>query len=176
MNTMDKKMVIIMADDDPDDFVLVREALQDTAYGKHLHQCHDGEQLLDYLLQQKKYRDPEQYPPPVLILLDLNMPKISGRQALARIKGTVALRHIPVIILSTSIEAEDMEYCFRLGANAYVQKSHSFDLLGANLKEAVEPLLEKEISPETGKMDQTRPDRSGEKAVPRQNFFPGGGQ
>jgi CheY-like chemotaxis protein len=86
----------------------------------------DGEQLLDYLLRRGRWADPAQSPRPGLVLLDLNMPRMDGREALARIKAHPALRRIPVVVLTTSRAQADVLRSYDLGANSFITKPRSF--------------------------------------------------
>lgn len=127
------KRPIVMADDDPEDFMIVRDVLEENGFENDFHHCSDGRDLMDYLRRQGKYKNPAKHPLPGIILLDLNMPGMSGGQALTIIKQADMFHHIPVIILSTSSDPMDIEFCFQSGANAYVEKSHNYDLLSCNL-------------------------------------------
>lgn len=120
-------MTILMADDDPDDRLLVKEALAEHAADADFRSVEDGERLLDYLRRRGAYADPESAPRPALILLDLNMPRKDGREALREIKADPALRHIPIVILSTSAAEADVRGSYELGANSYVTKPGTFD-------------------------------------------------
>lgn len=94
-----RRIAILMAEDDPDDRRLAQEAFAESRLINHLHFVEDGEELLAYLRRQPPYGDDLTYPMPSLILLDLNMPRLDGREALAEIKADPALRHIPVVVL-----------------------------------------------------------------------------
>ena len=94
--------IVLMADDDEDDCLLVGSAFQEIGIAHDLHFVDDGRELLDYLLHEGDFADPEKYPRPNLILLDLNMPRIDGREALSKIKSDPQLKDIPVLILTTS--------------------------------------------------------------------------
>jgi len=87
----------------------------------------DGQEVLDFLYQRNDYSDPERYPRPNLILLDLNLPKRDGREVLKIIKGDAVLKDIPVVIVSTSDREEDINYAFQTGAVAYISKSSGFE-------------------------------------------------
>ena len=121
-------IVILMADDDPEDVMLARDALAESRLANTLNVVEDGEQLLDYLHQRGKY-DATNAPRPGLILLDLNMPRLDGREALARIKSDASLKRIPVVVLTTSKAEEDVFRSYDLGANSYITKPVTFDSL-----------------------------------------------
>lgn len=121
---------ILIADDDQDDCLMTREAFRECRISNPLHFVHDGESLLDYLRHRPPYTDPARYPRPGLILLDLNMPRMDGREALQVLKSDAELRSIPVVILSTSSADEEVQRSYALGVNSFITKPVSFsDLL-----------------------------------------------
>ncbi|MFY9221166.1 MAG: response regulator [Blastocatellia bacterium] len=122
-------IVILIADDDIDDRLLTKDALIESRLANDLRFVEDGEELMDYLLHQGKYKNPENSPQPGLILLDLNMPKKDGRETLKEIKANESLRHIPVVILTTSKADEDILKSYDLGANSFICKPVSFESL-----------------------------------------------
>lgn len=113
---------ILIADDDQDDCLMTREAFQECRVSNPLHFVHDGEALLDYLQRRPPYNDDELYPLPGLILLDLNMPRMDGREALQAIKSDAQLRGIPVVILTTSSAEEDILCSYDMGGNSFITK------------------------------------------------------
>lgn len=129
MNISKKTLVILMAEDDKDDRLLAQEAMLESRVLNELHFVEDGVQLLNYLHGKDKYFDRACYPMPGLILLDLNMPKMDGREALAKIKADKILRRIPVVILTTSKAEEDRVKGYDLGAASYIAKPVTFDAL-----------------------------------------------
>jgi len=125
---MSKKPVTIpMADDDPDDRDFARSAMDESRLANELRFVEDGEALLDYLYRRGRYADPKDSPRPGLILLDLNMPRKDGREALREIKGDPSLRHIPVVVLTTSKAEEDILRSYDLGANCFITKPVTFE-------------------------------------------------
>lgn len=122
-------IVILMADDDEDDCILAREALAESRLTNILHCVQDGEELMDYLHQRGKYAVQSSAPRPGLILLDLNMPKKDGREALKEIKTDSYLRRIPVVVLTTSKADEDIYRTYDLGANSFITKPVTFESL-----------------------------------------------
>ena len=124
-----RPILILVADDDPEDCLLVRDALEESRLANELHFVGDGEQLLDYLNRRGAYADPVVAPRPGLILLDLNMPKMDGREALAEIKNNANLRQIPVVVLTTSSAEEDIFRSYDLGVNSYITKPLTFESL-----------------------------------------------
>jgi CheY-like chemotaxis protein len=134
MNKPGEPVNILMADDDPDDRLMAERAFREYRLTNGLYFVEDGEQLLDYLHRRGKYADVAQYPFPGLILLDLNMPRKDGREALAEIKGDPGLRRIPVVVLTTSKAEEDILRSYTLGVNSYITKPVSFQGLAEALK------------------------------------------
>ncbi len=126
MEARQTSISILMADDDEDDCMLASEALTETRLQHELHFVKDGEELMDYLYQRGKYANPNNAPPPGLILLDLNMPKKDGREALREIKTNPTFRHIPIVILTTSKAEEDIQLSYYLGANSFIIKPVTF--------------------------------------------------
>ena len=124
-----KPITILMADDDPDDRQLTREAFEENHLANDLRFVEDGEELLDYLRQRGKYAAEGAAPVPGLILLDLNMPRKDGREALQEIKADPRLRNIRVVILTTSKAEEDVLRSYNLSAASYITKPVTFDRL-----------------------------------------------
>ena len=122
-------MVVLMADDDADDRLLVKDAWEESHLLNELRFVEDGEQLLDYLNQRGPYTAPVEAPRPGLILLDLNMPRKDGREALAAIKANPELRSIPILILTTSQAEEDILRVYDLGASSFITKPVTLDSL-----------------------------------------------
>jgi len=129
MNIKGKPIEILMADDDPEDCMLVKDAWQESRLVNNLNFVEDGEALMDYLFHRGKYSDPVSAPTPDLILLDLNMPRKDGREALKEIKSNPELRRIPVVILTTSKEEADILSTYDLGANSFIKKPVTFESL-----------------------------------------------
>ena len=120
-------ITILICDDDEDDRALTRQALEDAHISNDLRFVEDGEQLLDYLYQRGGYSgETGAAPRPGLILLDLNMPKMDGREALQRIKGDPTLVDIPIVILTTSGLDADVIRSYRLGVNSFITKPVTF--------------------------------------------------
>jgi CheY-like chemotaxis protein len=124
-----KPIEILMADDDQEDCMLVKDAWQESRLVNNLNFVEDGEELMDYLLHKGKYSDPSSSPTPDLILLDLNMPRKDGRESLKEIKSNPDLRRIPVVILTTSKEEADILSTYDLGANSFIKKPVTFESL-----------------------------------------------
>ena len=122
-----KTVTILMADDDEDDRLLTQDALKESRVLNDLKCVEDGVELMNYLRREGKYQDSAKYPRPRLILLDLNMPRKDGREALKEIKADPDLKSIPVVILTTSKEEEDMVKGYGLGAASYITKPVNFE-------------------------------------------------
>ncbi len=127
MKTTGKPITILMADDDQDDCLLVRDAFIQSRLANDLHFVANGEDLMDYLHRRGAYADREQYPRPGVILLDLNMPRKDGREALHEIKSDPDLRSIPVVVLTTSKAEEDIVRSYNTGANSFITKPVTFE-------------------------------------------------
>ncbi len=110
---------ILLVEDNPGDARLAKEALRESRIMNNLHMVDDGEKALDFLHQKGEYL---KAPHPDLVLLDLNLPKISGHEVLAVIKSEDSLRKIPVVVLSISSSQKDIEESYNLNANCYVTK------------------------------------------------------
>lgn len=128
-NVTKKPVTILMADDDPDDRQLTREAFEENHLANDLRFVEDGEELLDYLHQRGKYTDPESAPRPGIILLDLNMPRMDGRTALQELKKDPRFRGIRVVIMTTSKAEEDVVRSYDLSAASYITKPVTFERL-----------------------------------------------
>jgi CheY-like chemotaxis protein len=122
-----KPITILLADDDSDDRLFAKQALDENRLANDLRCVEDGEELIDYLFRRGKYRDPSSSPRPGIILLDLNMPKKDGREALQEIKGNSELKSIPVVVLTTSKAEEDIYRTYNLGVNSYIAKPVTFE-------------------------------------------------
>ena len=129
-----KLISILIADDDADDRQMTQEALHECRLVNDVHFVEDGEQLLDHLFRRGAYAHLEGTPLPGLILLDLNMPRKDGREALKEIKAHPDLRRIPIVVLTTSKAEEDILRTYDLGVNSYVTKPVTFDSLVQTIK------------------------------------------
>ncbi|RFM35763.1 response regulator [Chitinophaga silvisoli] len=116
------KISILIADDDADDRELIKAAFDENSTQQEIHFVENGEELLLYLKRSGQYADETLHPLPHIILLDLNMPKKDGREALKEIKADTLFKSIPVIILTTSMEEKDITTSYELGVNSYIIK------------------------------------------------------
>jgi CheY-like chemotaxis protein len=122
-----RSVTILMADDDEEDRDLTRDALQDSRLANEMKFVVDGQDLMDYLRHEGRYADGSvDAPRPGIILLDLNMPKKDGREALAEIKADESLRRIPVVVLTTSKDEQDVLGTYDLGVNSFITKPVTF--------------------------------------------------
>lgn len=119
-----RPVVVLLVEDDPGDVMLTREAFEDNKLSNELYVVDDGVTALEFLRKQGQYAD---RPTPDLILLDLNLPRMDGREVLAVLKTDDALRSIPVVVLTTSEAEEDVMRSYELHANAYVTKPVDFE-------------------------------------------------
>ena len=123
-----------MADDDPDDRMMADQVFRQYRLKNGIVYVEDGQELMDYLHHQGKYAEADQFPLPDLILLDLNMPRKDGHEALTEIKTDPKLRRIPVVILTTSQAEEDILRSYDLGVNAYITKPVTFEGLAETIR------------------------------------------
>jgi CheY-like chemotaxis protein len=145
-----KPITILMADDDPDDRQLAREAFEEAKLANDLRFVEDGVELLDYLHRRGKYADPASSPRPGIILLDLNMPRKDGREALQELKQDPRFRAIRVIVLTTSKAEEDILRTYNLSAASYITKPVTFESLVDVVKTLGKYWLEIVELPENG--------------------------
>jgi two-component system response regulator len=127
--TRPRPITILMADDDPDDRAMTAEAFAESKLVNDLRFVEDGVELLDYLYRRGKFEDPATSPRPGIILLDLNMPRKDGREALAELKADPRFRAVRVIILTTSKAEEDILRTYNLSAASYITKPVTFEAL-----------------------------------------------
>lgn len=124
-----KPVTILMADDDADDRVMTKEAFEEARLANDLRFVEDGQELLDYLNRRGKFADPSCSPVPGLILLDLNMPRKDGREALQEIKADPRFRSIRIVVLTTSKAEADIVRSYNLSAASYITKPVTFEAL-----------------------------------------------
>ncbi len=127
--SFEKPIQILVAEDDEDDKLLILKAFERTLPKEKVTCVEDGEALLKYLKRTPPYDDLEKYPKPDIILLDLNMPRKDGREALAEIKSSDELKSIPVIIFTTSNSADDIQITYKMGSSSFITKPGSFEEL-----------------------------------------------
>jgi CheY-like chemotaxis protein len=118
---------ILLVEDNPADVKITQRALRDSALAVDLLVVRDGQEAVEYLLRQGAYADKTDWRVPDLILLDLNLPRLTGLQVLERIRATPALRATPVVVLTTSRRHEDVQEMYAAGANTYIEKPQDFN-------------------------------------------------
>ena len=126
MSDAGRPITILLADDDEDDRLMTRDALREARLHNDLQTVVDGVELLQYLRNEGAYASPESAPRPGLVLLDLNMPRMDGREALFEIKRDPRLRSLPVVVLTTSKAEEDIVRTYELGVNSFISKPVTF--------------------------------------------------
>ena len=124
-----RRVLILLAEDDEEDRMMIKEAFAESHLLNELRFVDDGEELMDYLLRRGKYNDPHLSPRPGMILMDLNMPRKDGREALREIKASMELRQIPIVVLTTSSAEEDIIRSYDLGVNSFITKPVTFKAL-----------------------------------------------
>ena len=129
MNAVVRTPLILMAEDDSDDRLLAREALEESGFAAELRFVENGAELMDYLLARNRFGANGDAPPPSLILLDLNMPRKDGREVLKELKADPSLSQIPVVVFTTSRADTDVASIYRLGANSFISKPTAFESL-----------------------------------------------
>ncbi|HID74249.1 MAG TPA: response regulator [Thermoplasmata archaeon] len=120
---------ILLVEDDPNDVLLIKRAFRKADLANPIQVVEDGERALDYLAGKGEFADRERYPHPVLVLLDLKLPKSSGFEVLAWIRRHPGMKRLPVIVLTSSQEISDINRAYELGANSYLVKPVNFDAL-----------------------------------------------
>ncbi len=125
--TKAKPAVILLAEDDRGDQELTRRALEEGKIRNDLHIVEDGEEALAYLHRRGKYKDPATSPRPDLLLLDLNLPRVDGREVLERVRADSKLRRMAVVVLTTSRQEEDILRSYELGCNSFITKPVGMD-------------------------------------------------
>jgi CheY-like chemotaxis protein len=152
------KFSILLVEDSDEDYLAFTRALRDTAVTVSLPRCTRGEEALDYLHRRGRFADPAQAPRPALVLLDLNLPGMDGRELLTMIKGDEHLKSIPVMIVTTSRNPRDVEWCYQHGANSYQVKAVGYDQFRRAMRLLVEYWLTVCVLPTTA--DRERPHAS----------------
>jgi CheY-like chemotaxis protein len=143
------KLPILLVEDSDEDYAALVRALHGTAARASLYRCTRGEEALDYLHGRERFADPGQAPRPALILLDLNLPGTDGRELLATIKGDVHFKSIPVVIVTTSHNPRDVEWCYDHGANSYQVKPMDYTKFRDEMRLLVEYWLSVCLLPAT---------------------------
>lgn len=119
-------ITILLVEDDPEDGYLIGEAFDESRIPHHLVTVRDGDEVVDYLKHRGKFASMEGWELPHIVVLDLNMPRKDGREALREIKADPGLRRIPIVVFTNSRDEEDVSYCYDLGVGGYITKPVSF--------------------------------------------------
>ena len=119
---VDYLATLLVIEDSDEDFEALRRMMKHAATQCQVYRCHDGDEAIDFLLHRGQYADANTAPVPSLIMLDLNLPGIDGKEVLSQIKQTETLKSIPVVVLSTSNNPKDIQVCYQIGVNGYLIK------------------------------------------------------
>ena len=129
---------ILVIEDSPEDYYIVERGFKKARLANPIYHCEDGDEALDFLFHRGKFSPPQEPERPGIILLDLNLPGTDGHEVLAEIKKDPELRRIPVIVLTTSNDPQDIDKCYANGANSFITKPVTF----RGFTEAIQQLKE----------------------------------
>ena len=138
---------ILLVEDNPDDVELTRLAFAEAGGAHRLHAVGDGAEALDYLLARGRHADRDGADLPALVLLDLNLPRLDGREVLQAIRADPATRALQVVVLTTSAEPRDVDQAYALGANSYIQKPVEFERFVEAVRQIGRYWLELNLAP-----------------------------
>ena len=124
-----KHYSILLVEDDPNDIILIKRAFEKTRITNPLQVVEDGEEAISYLAGKGRYADREKYPLPMLLLLDLKLPRKSGHEVLEWLRQQPILKRLTVVVLTSSQQSSDVNRAYDLGANSYLVKPVTFDAL-----------------------------------------------
>src|SRR3954451_5305012 len=153
---MHDQTVILLAEDNEDDLVVIRKAFQRANLTNPIQIVRDGEEALAYLEGRDKYANRDEYPLPGLMLLDLNMPKVDGFEVLARVRQDPALRALRIVVLTTSTDMRDVNRAYNLGANSFMVKPMDFDKTTAAIESFKRYWLDTSRAPEISRPPRAR--------------------
>ena len=145
-----KPQTILVVDDNEDDYEAITRAFKKVGLANPVSLCTSGQTAMDFLKHEGSFKQTDKADRPVLIMLDLNMPGMDGFQVLQRIRQDAALRQIPVVIWTTSSNEKDVDVCYQMGANAYMQKPVIFDDLVESVRHLKEYWFETALLPDRG--------------------------
>jgi two-component system, response regulator len=126
---------ILLVEDDPHDLELTLRSLQKARLANHIHVARDGVEALDFLFAEGAYAGRDPTATPRVVLLDLKLPRVDGLEVLRRIKGDARTRHVPVVVLTSSREQQDVVESYHLGVNSYIVKPVNFDRFASSVQE-----------------------------------------
>ncbi|MHC1730152.1 MAG: response regulator [Syntrophobacteraceae bacterium] len=152
-----QSVLILVADDDEEDCMFAQEALMEWSSRADVRFAGNGQVLMDYLHSCEAVCTSLEKPCPDLVLLDLNMPKKNGREALREIKAHPRLQSIPVVILSTSSDQEDINFCHRYGANSFISKSADLQVIIDKIKALCDHLFNAASLPDIDPLSNASP-------------------
>jgi CheY-like chemotaxis protein len=139
--------LLLVVEDSNDDFKMLQRLMQRMEVRNPIIRCVNGDEALDFLYQEGSYKDTEEVPKPSVILLDLNLPGMDGRDVLERLKQDGSLKEIPIVVFTTSSSPKDVEFCYQKGANGYLVKPMNADELQRTVQAFVDYWLEVNIPP-----------------------------
>jgi len=148
--TANTSQFLLIVEDSDEDFLAFERMVQRSSLTHPIHRCSDGEETLDFLYHRGEYIDSQQAPRPSIILLDLNLPGLDGRDVLTQIKQDSHLKIIPVVVFTTSSNPKDVEACYQHGANGYIIKPIDVNKLMRNIQVLIEYWFESSILPNMG--------------------------
>ncbi len=131
---MNREQTILLVDDSANDLILMRTAFKKAKCNMPLQEVHDGEEAIAYLTGEGIYCDRKKYPLPAIMLLDLNMPKMSGFDVLTWVRAQPVLKRLAIVILTASMRNEDVERAFDLGATSFLVKPSELETLAAMMR------------------------------------------
>ncbi|MUG99084.1 response regulator [Scytonema sp. UIC 10036] len=138
---------LLIVEDSDEDFDLLQRFLQEASLENPIYRCFDGDEALAFLFRKGHYADPDVAPCPSLILLDLNLPGTDGREVIRQIKADTVLKVMPVVVLSSSSNPKDIDFCYKVGANAYYIKPTGLKKLRHLIQVLVEAWFNLAVSP-----------------------------
>lgn len=138
---------LLVAEDSNEDFKMLQRLMRRMTVQNPIYRCKTGDEVLDFLYQAGDYQSPAQAPRPSVILLDLNLPGIDGRDVLERLKQDISFREIPIVVFTTSANPKDIELCYQRGANGYLIKPMDASELEKTVQAFVEYWLEANMPP-----------------------------
>lgn len=141
---------LLVVEDSNEDFRMLQRLMRRLAVQNPIYRCTNGDEVLEFLYQEGNYQDANRAPRPSVILLDLNLPGIDGRDILERLKQDSSLRKIPIVVFTTSSNPKDIELCYQKGANGYLIKPINAQELQKTIQAFVNYWLEANTPPDTG--------------------------
>ncbi|MBD2598123.1 two-component system response regulator [Nostoc sp. MBR 210] len=138
---------LLVVEDSNEDFKMLQRLMRRLAVQNPIYRCTNGDEVLDFLYREENSQNPNTIPKPSVILLDLNLPGIDGRDILERLKQDISLKKIPIVVFTTSSNPKDIEFCYQKGANGYLVKPMDAQELQKTVQAFVEYWLERNTLP-----------------------------